>query len=93
MGRDGRNFVDVITGPDGRPVRMVQPPPANLKRWSARRKAEVVTAVRGGMLSLEDACHRYALTVEEFLSWESAIHQYGLSGLRVAEIQHHRHAH
>ncbi|NTB71722.1 DUF1153 domain-containing protein, partial [Agrobacterium tumefaciens] len=30
--------------------------------------AEVVAAVRGGLLSLEEACERYTLTVEEFLS-------------------------
>jgi len=35
-----------------------------------RRKAEVVAAVRGGLLSLEEACSRYTLTVDEFLSWQ-----------------------
>jgi hypothetical protein len=33
-----------------------------------RRKAEVVAAGRGGLLSLDDACNRYMLTVEEFLT-------------------------
>ena len=31
-----------------------------------RRKAEVVAAVRGGLLSLEEACSRYALNSDEF---------------------------
>jgi hypothetical protein len=31
-----------------------------------RRKAQVVAAVRAGFLSLEEACSRYMLTVEEF---------------------------
>src|SRR5215468_5840731 len=39
------------------------------KRWVIRRKAEVVAAVRDGLLTLEEACSRYMLTVEEFLSW------------------------
>lgn len=91
MGRDGRNVIQVINGPDGRPVRMAGLPPAKVTRWVPQRKAEVVAAVRGGALSLDDACRRYALTVEEFLSWESAISHYGLEGLRIAEIQHHRH--
>lgn len=91
MGRDGRNAIHVVKGPDGRPVKMAELPPPDVKRWVPQRKAEVVAAVRGGVLSLDDACQRYALTVEEFLSWESAITAYGLEGLRIAEIQHHRH--
>jgi hypothetical protein len=91
MGRDGKHLIAVVNGPDGRPARMVTPPPANIKRWVPQRKAEVVAAVRNGVLSLEGACERYALTVEEFLSWEEAIDHYGLPGLRINEIQHHRH--
>ncbi len=93
MGRDGRDFIEVVRGRDGRPLRMADLPAPDLKRWVPRRKAEVVAAVRGGLLSLDDACQRYALTVEEFLSWEEAITQYGLQGLRITEIQHHRHPH
>ena len=47
-------------------------------RWVIRRKAEVVAAVRDGLLTLEEACSRYMLTVEEFLSWQYLIDQYGL---------------
>ena len=65
-------------------------PPANPKRWVAHRKAEVVAAVRRGLLSLDAACERYGLSAEEYLSWESAIAQYGLDGLRITVIQHHR---
>jgi hypothetical protein len=35
------------------------------------------------LLSLEDACSRYTLTVEEFLSWQHSIEQHGLAGLRI----------
>jgi hypothetical protein len=48
----------------------------------------VVAAVRGGLLSLEDACERYALTVEEFLSWQRNVERYGLAGLRATHQQH-----
>jgi hypothetical protein len=72
---------------------MAVPPPAGIRRWVPQRKAEVVTAVRNGDLSLEQACDRYALTVEEFLSWEETIDHYGLQGLRINEIQHHRDPH
>jgi ribosomal protein S18 acetylase RimI-like enzyme len=38
-----------------------------------RRKAEIVLAVHGGLLSLDDACRRYQLTAEEFTAgWERA---------------------
>jgi hypothetical protein len=55
-----------------------------------RRKAEVVAAVRGGLLSLEEACSRYTLTVEEFLAWQHSIDRHGLAGLRTTRIQQYR---
>ena len=56
-----------------------------------RRKAEVVAAVRGGLLSLEEACSRYTLTVDEFLSWQFSIDQHGLAGAgRTTRIQQYR---
>jgi hypothetical protein len=55
-----------------------------------RRKAEIVAAVLGGLLSLEDACSRYALTVEEFLAWQRSIESHGLGGLRTTRCQQYR---
>jgi hypothetical protein len=51
----------------------------------------VVAAVREGVLTLEQACERYDLGFEEFLSWEQTMDHHGIVGLRVADIQHHRH--
>ena len=65
-------------------------PPPKTRRWVARRKAEVVAAVRGGLLSLEEACERYKLTVDEFLSWQRSIDKHGLAGLRATRIQDYR---
>jgi hypothetical protein len=39
------------------------------------------------LLSLEEACSRYMLTVEEFLAWQRSIDRYGLAGLRTTRIQ------
>ena len=64
-----RPRVKYVIGPDGSPLTIADLPPQNTKRWVIRRKAEVVAAVRGGLLSLEEACQRYTLTVEELLSW------------------------
>ncbi len=79
-----------VVGPTGEPLTLNDLPPSNTKRWVIRRKAEVVAAVRGGLLSLEDACQKYTLSVEEFLSWQRAIDQDGLLGLRVTRVQDYR---
>jgi hypothetical protein len=65
-------------------------PPPETKRWVIRRKAEVVAAVRAGLLSLEEACARYTLSVEEFLSWQRLVDSHGLPGLRVTRLQDYR---
>ena len=79
-----------VTGPDGSPLTMADLPAPGTKRWVIRRKAEVIAAVRGGLLSLEEACSRYMLTVDEFLSWQFSIDQHGLAGLRTTRIQQYR---
>jgi Protein of unknown function (DUF1153) len=56
-----------VIRPDGSPLTIADLPAPGTTRWVIRRKAEVVAAVRGGLLSLEDACSRYMLTVEKFL--------------------------
>ncbi len=79
-----------VIGPDGTPLTLKDLPPPSTKRWVIRRKAEVVAAVRGDLLTLEEACDRYGLTVEEFISWQSAIDQFGLPGLRATRVQQYR---
>ncbi|WP_455476425.1 CtrA inhibitor SciP [Bartonella sp. B17] len=80
-----------VIGPDGSPLTIADLPPKTTRRWVIRRKAEVVAAIRGGLLSLDEACQRYSLTVEEFLSWQSLIDEHGLAGLRTTKIQDYRH--
>jgi hypothetical protein len=79
-----------VIGPLGEPLTLDSLPPPGTTRWVIRRKAEVVAAVRGGLLSLEEACSRYTLTVDEFLSWQMSIDQHGLAGLRTTRIQQYR---
>lgn len=85
-----RPRVKYVIGPDGSPLTVADLPAVNTKRWVIRRKAEVVAAVRGGLLSLEEACERYTLTVDEFLNWQSSIDAHGLAGLRTTKIQKYR---
>ncbi|MEO0481989.1 MAG: DUF1153 domain-containing protein [Planctomycetota bacterium] len=90
MTSHARSRAKFVIGPDGSPLTIADLPPSSTKRWVIRRKAEVVCAVRGGLLSLEDACRRYTLTVEEFLSWQASIESHGLAGLRTTRIQQYR---
>lgn len=90
MGRDGRTSSDSVIGPDGRTLTLADLPQRETTRWVTRRKAEVVAAVQGGLLSLDEACERYRLSVEEFLSWQHAIARHGMDGLRATHVQEHR---
>jgi hypothetical protein len=69
---------------------MPELPSPDTKRWVVRRKAVVVQAVRNGMISLQEACRRYNLSVEEFLAWQQAIERHGIPGLRVTRLQIYR---
>ena len=77
-------------GPLGEPLTIDTLPPADTTRWVVRRKAEVVAAVNGGLLSVDEVCQRYNLTVEEFAGWQRAIDRSGMPGLRVTRIQHYK---
>ena len=65
-------------------------PPINIRRWTVRRKAAIVTAVAMGKITREEACRRYQITAEEFLSWQRAYESFGLPGLRSTRLQQYR---
>jgi hypothetical protein len=73
--------------PDGGLVTIADLPAQGTKRWVIRRKAIVVAAIRGGLLTLEEARTRYALTVDELLDWQYSIDRHGFPGLRITRIQ------
>jgi hypothetical protein len=76
-----------VIGPGGRRLTLADLPLPGTKRWVIRRKAEVAAAVRGGLLSLEDACRRYALSSDEILSWQHCLDRFGIAGLRTTWTQ------
>jgi hypothetical protein len=53
-----RPLLRYVIGPDGSPLTVADLPPQNTTRWVTRRNAQVVAAVRGGLLSHDDACKR-----------------------------------
>jgi len=57
-----------------------------------RRKAAVVEAVHTGQITIEQACRRYSLSVEEFLSWHNTIQSHGVEGLQITKLQNYRYA-
>jgi hypothetical protein len=61
-------------------------PPPNTSRWVARRKAQVATAVQNGLLSVDEACRRYRLTLEELAGWQRALRQFGVRGLQATRM-------
>jgi hypothetical protein len=79
-----------VIGPLGEPLTLDSLPPPSTTRWVVRRKAEVVAAVNGGLLSVDDVCNRYSLTLEEFAGWQRAVDRSGMPGLRVTRIQHYK---
>lgn len=84
------NATAPVIGPLGEILTLEALPASTTTRWTIRRKAEVVAAVRGGLLGYEEACTRYDLTLEEFASWQRAVERSGMQGLRVTRTQHYR---
>jgi hypothetical protein len=78
-----------VIGPMGELLTLGTLPPARTTRWVARRKAEVVAAVDGGLLTIDEALTRYELSIEEFVSWRRAMEREGIPGLRVSSAQHY----
>ncbi len=79
-----------VTGPTGKSLTVEGFPPPDTKRWVIGRKAEVVVAVRNGLIGLDEACERYRLSAEEFLNWEQLFAAHGLRGLQVTRLQEYR---
>jgi transposase-like protein len=77
------NRIPYVIGPDGGILTKEDLPPRNRGRWVPRRKAQIIAAVNGGLLSLADACTRYEISNEEYHAWLDAYERDGLSGLRV----------
>lgn len=82
-----------VIGPLGEELSRDTLPPPNTSRWVVRRKAEVVAAIDGGLITIAEACVRYGLTLEELASWQRAVEREGMLGLRATRVQHYRQMH
>ena len=82
--------LNYVIGPSGSKLTLNDLPSPDTARWIPRKKAEIVAAVRGGLLSLDEARDRYALTLEEFSAWQNSIDHFGLRGLRMTHSRKYR---
>jgi Protein of unknown function (DUF1153) len=77
---------------DGSLLTLGDLPCPKTKRWVIRRKADVVDAVHGGLITVQEACLRYSLTLEEFFAWRSAVDHFGIEALSATRAQSYRRA-
>ena len=65
-------------------------PSPDTRGWAIRRKAIGTYAVEKKIISLEDACQRYGISLEEFESWRRLIEQHVIGGLQVTRLAQYR---
>ena len=86
----GKNPPSGAARSEADPMSPADLPSPDTRRWTIRRKAAVVAGVRKGFLTMEEACKRYSLSTDEFLSWQRLIDSHGLPGLRTTRTQEYR---
>jgi len=80
----------VVTLPDGSTLSRADLPPECTVRWVASRKAQVVKAVKFGLLSVDEALSRYHLSADELQSWAAAVDRFGEDALKTTSLQKYR---
>ncbi|KQI72473.1 hypothetical protein AN191_05420 [Loktanella sp. 5RATIMAR09] len=79
-----------VTLPDGTIMTRADLPSQKTRRWVASRKAAVVRAVGGGLITRSEALETYALSEDEFSEWETAVDQHGEAALKATALQRYR---
>ena len=80
-----------VAGPNGELITLSNLPKSNTTRWVTSRKAQLISAIRGGLLTIEEASARYKLTLEELSEWQASFERHGSRGLKATLIQQLRH--
>src|SRR4051812_29681354 len=88
--QDQLRSIRLPLGPNGEVLTPTNLPSTRPRRWVAQRKAEILAAVEVGLLTVDEACARYALTLDEFLAWKRVVGTAGVSGLKVNRVQDYR---
>lgn len=79
-----------VIGPDGARLTRADLPSPQTRRWVARRKAAVVAAVNGGLITEEEARSTWDLSQEELDGWRAAVARHGVNALRTTALQRYR---
>ncbi len=88
----GDSPIRAVIDPFGKLLTVDTLPTADTVRWVPRRKAQVVCAIHGGLISRQEACDRYGISDEELFSWEKLLNDHGLRALRVTRTKRYRQA-
>ena len=79
-----------VSLPDGSVMTRADLPATDTRRWVASRKAQVIKAVQSGLISRENALEMYALSDDEYESWENAVRIHGVDALKTTALQRYR---
>jgi hypothetical protein len=79
-----------VVGPLGERLTLDMLPKPGTHRWVIRRKAQLVAAVEGKLLSVNELLRRYRVTPTEYENWKAAVAKHGLAGLRLTRAQDYR---
>ena len=79
-----------VSLPDGSVMTRADLPAVDTRRWVASRKAQVIKAVQSGLISRENALEMYALSEDEYESWENAVRSHGVDALKTTALQRYR---
>lgn len=79
-----------VTLADGTVMTRADLPDARTRRWVASRKASVVRAVAGGLISREEALKIPDLSGEELDAWHALVELHGEAALKATSVQRYR---
>ena len=74
----------VAVGLRGNVIAPYDLPPAQGARWTPMRKVDLIAAILGGVITLDEAKARYALTTEELSEWRRGLAAGGVKGLKAS---------
>jgi hypothetical protein len=60
-----------VRGPHGELISIADLPEPGTRRWGPARKAYVVAAVEGGLITYAEVFARYDLSIDEYLAWRA----------------------
>jgi hypothetical protein len=81
--------MNYVNGPDGQII-TINDLPDPKGRWTAKRKAVVIAAVRGGLLTLSDATARYKFSASELARLGELLNGHSQEGLRTTYVKQYR---